>query len=89
MIVQQQQRGKQQADQNDEPRRRGDHADELDDGRFADLQPGDYVVACFFPQGATTMDELLEVSDSGEIMPPKSTWFEPKLADGMVNHVMD
>jgi len=27
--------------------------------------------------------------DAGFIMPPKSTWFEPKLADGMVNHVLD
>ena len=29
------------------------------------------------------------VADAGEIMPPKSTWFEPKLADGMVSHVLD
>ena len=28
-------------------------------------------------------------ADAGGIMPPKSTWFEPKLADGMVNHVLD
>ena len=32
---------------------------------------------------------LMAVADSGEIMPPKSTWFEPKLADGMVSHVLD
>ena len=26
---------------------------------------------------------------AGAVMPPKSTWFEPKLADGMVSHVLD
>lgn len=35
---------------------------------------------------ATTMDDLLSVSDMGEIMPPKSTWFEPKLKDGLFIH---
>ena len=34
----------------------------------------------------TTVDELLMVSDAGEIMPPKSTWFEPKLRDGLLIH---
>jgi uncharacterized protein (DUF1015 family) len=34
----------------------------------------------------TTMDDLLRVSDAGEIMPPKSTWFEPKLRDGLLTH---
>jgi len=32
----------------------------------------------------TTMDDLLTVSDMGEVMPPKSTWFEPKLKDGLL-----
>ncbi len=32
----------------------------------------------------TTMDDLFAVSDIGEIMPPKSTWFEPKLKDGLL-----
>ena len=32
----------------------------------------------------TTMNELLTVADAGDIMPPKSTWFEPKLADGLI-----
>jgi len=31
----------------------------------------------------TTMDDLLTISDMGEVMPPKSTWFEPKLKDGL------
>ncbi len=34
----------------------------------------------------TTMDQLLAVSDAGEIMPPKSTWFEPKLRSGLLVH---
>ena len=34
----------------------------------------------------TTIDDLLRVSDAGEIMPPKSTWFEPKLRDGLLIH---
>ncbi len=37
----------------------------------------------------TQMADLMAVADAGLIMPPKSTWFEPKLADGMVNHVLD
>jgi uncharacterized protein (DUF1015 family) len=32
----------------------------------------------------TSMEQLLNVADRGEVMPPKSTWFEPKLRDGMV-----
>jgi uncharacterized protein (DUF1015 family) len=35
---------------------------------------------------ATTVSDLLRVSDAGEIMPPKSTWFEPKLRDGLLIH---
>jgi uncharacterized protein (DUF1015 family) len=34
----------------------------------------------------TTMEDLLNVSDASEIMPPKSTWFEPKLRDGLLIH---
>ncbi len=37
----------------------------------------------------TTMRALMDVADAGEVMPPKSTWFEPKLADGLVSHVLD
>ena len=42
--------------------------------------------AVAFSMFATTIDELLKVSDAGEIMPPKSTWFEPKLRDGLLSH---
>jgi uncharacterized protein (DUF1015 family) len=37
----------------------------------------------------TRMEDLMAVADAGEVMPPKSTWFEPKLADGLVSHVLD
>ncbi|HKP68701.1 MAG TPA: DUF1015 family protein [Pyrinomonadaceae bacterium] len=36
----------------------------------------------------TSMHDLLAVSDTGEIMPPKSTWFEPKLKDGLFIHLI-
>jgi uncharacterized protein (DUF1015 family) len=37
----------------------------------------------------TQMRDFMAVADAGAIMPPKSTWFEPKLADGVVSHVLD
>jgi uncharacterized protein (DUF1015 family) len=36
----------------------------------------------------TTMDELIGIADAGEIMPPKSTWFEPKLRSGLFIHLL-
>ena len=39
-----------------------------------------------FAMAATELDDLLGVSDADEIMPPKSTWFEPKLRDGLLIH---
>ena len=39
-------------------------------------------------QAATLLDDLLAVSDADEIMPPKSTWFEPKLRDGLLIHTV-
>jgi uncharacterized protein (DUF1015 family) len=36
----------------------------------------------------TSLNELMEISDAGEIMPPKSTWFEPKLRDGLLSHLI-
>jgi uncharacterized protein (DUF1015 family) len=46
-------------------------------------------MAAAFSLQPTAMADLMAVADSGGIMPPKSTWFEPKLADGMVSHVLD
>jgi uncharacterized protein (DUF1015 family) len=42
--------------------------------------------AVAFSMYPVSLDELLSVSDAGEIMPPKSTWFEPKLRDGLLIH---
>ena len=46
-------------------------------------------MAIAFAMYPTQMTQLMSVADAGEVMPPKSTWFEPKLADGMVSHVLD
>jgi uncharacterized protein (DUF1015 family) len=46
-------------------------------------------MAVAFALYPTQMSDLMAVADAGEIMPPKSTWFEPKLSDGMVSHVLD
>jgi uncharacterized protein (DUF1015 family) len=43
----------------------------------------DAVAFAMFP---TSMDELIAIADAGEIMPPKSTWFEPKLRSGLFIH---
>lgn len=51
------------------------------------VNSGEMAVAfSLFP---TSMADLMAVADAGEVMPPKSTWFEPKLADGLVSHVLD
>ena len=46
-------------------------------------------MAIAFAMHPTQMTQLMSVADAGEVMPPKSTWFEPKLADGLVSHVLD
>jgi uncharacterized protein (DUF1015 family) len=51
------------------------------------VDSGDWAVA--FALYPTSMAALMAVADAGEVMPPKSTWFEPKLADGLVSHVLD
>lgn len=35
-----------------------------------------------------TMDQLFDIADSGNVMPPKTTWFEPKLRDGLLTHLI-
>ncbi len=51
------------------------------------VDSGEMAVAfALFP---TSMEALMAVADAGEVMPPKSTWFEPKLADGLVSHLLD
>jgi uncharacterized protein (DUF1015 family) len=50
------------------------------------VNSGEMVVA--FSMFPTTLDDLMAVADADQIMPPKSTWFEPKLADGLLSHVI-
>lgn len=42
--------------------------------------------ACAFAMFPTPITAVMEVADAHKIMPPKSTWFEPKLADGLISH---
>jgi uncharacterized protein (DUF1015 family) len=50
------------------------------------VQSGNMKVAfSLFP---VSMNQLFDIADSGEIMPPKSTWFEPKLRDGLLTHLI-
>jgi uncharacterized protein (DUF1015 family) len=50
------------------------------------VDSGEMAVAfALFP---TSIHDMMDVADAGEVMPPKSTWFEPKLADGLVSHVL-
>ena len=60
----------------------GRGTDELE--RLVDSRQAE-VAFSLFP---VTVDELIEISDAGEIMPPKSTWFEPKLRDGLLSHLI-
>ncbi len=48
------------------------------------VDEGSFAVA--FSMYPTSVDELMKISDKGAIMPPKSTWFEPKLLDALVIH---
>lgn len=50
----------------------------VDSGKFA-------IAFSMYP---LTVDDLMNISDAGEIMPPKSTWFEPKLRDGLLIHLI-
>jgi len=51
------------------------------------VDSGEMAVA--FSLYPTSMNDLMSVADANEVMPPKSTWFEPKLADGLVSHLLD
>ena len=46
-------------------------------------------MAIAFSLYPTPIDALISVADAGLIMPPKSTWFEPKLLDGLLSHIID
>ncbi len=51
------------------------------------VDSGNYQVA--FSLHPTSVEQLMTLADAGEIMPPKSTWFEPKLKSGLVVHALD
>lgn len=51
------------------------------------VDSGDMRVA--FSLYPVSIQQLFEIADSGQIMPPKSTWFEPKLRDGLLSHVIE
>jgi uncharacterized protein (DUF1015 family) len=45
--------------------------------------------AVAFSMYPTTMDDLIDIANAGEVMPPKSTWFEPKLRSGLFVHKLN
>ncbi len=51
------------------------------------VDSGEMAVA--FALHPVSMDQLINIADSGKIMPPKTTWFEPKLRSGLVVHELD
>ena len=51
----------------------------VDSGRFS-------VAFSLYP---VTIEQLMEVADAGLTMPPKSTWFEPKLRSGIFTHLLE
>jgi uncharacterized protein (DUF1015 family) len=53
----------------------------------ARVDSGEHALA--FAMFPTSLNELMDIADAGEIMPPKSTWFEPKLRDGLLVHLLD
>ena len=68
----------------------------MDDETVAQLglKPGDlelerrvdHGMAVAFSMHPTSMADLFSIADAEQVMPPKSTWFEPKLRDGLVVH---
>jgi len=44
--------------------------------------------AVAFSMHPTTVEQLMAIADAGQIMPPKSTWFEPKLRSGLFIHTL-
>ncbi|MEI7901243.1 MAG: DUF1015 family protein [bacterium] len=57
----------------------GELTQRVDSGR-------DAVAFSMFP---TTVGQMMDIADAGQIMPPKSTWFEPKLRSGLLIHTLD
>ena len=45
-------------------------------------------MALAFSLYPVSIEQLFNIADSGNVMPPKSTWFEPKLRDGLLTHII-
>ncbi|MBN2461815.1 MAG: DUF1015 domain-containing protein [Candidatus Cloacimonetes bacterium] len=50
------------------------------------VDQGEAVAFTLYP---TSIEQLMAIADSGKVMPPKSTWFEPKLRSGLIIHLLD
>lgn len=50
------------------------------------VDKGEAVAFSMYP---TTIEQLMAIADAGKVMPPKSTWFEPKLRSGLIVHLLD
>jgi len=50
------------------------------------VNSGDMAIA--FSLYPVSINQLFDIADSGNVMPPKSTWFEPKLRDGLLTHLI-
>ena len=50
------------------------------------VDEGEAVAFSMFP---TSIEQLMAIADADEVMPPKSTWFEPKLRSGIITHLLD
>jgi uncharacterized protein (DUF1015 family) len=50
------------------------------------VNSGKFAVA--FSMYPVSVEDLMRIADAGGIMPPKSTWFEPKLRDGLLSHLI-
>ena len=57
-----------------------------------EIYPGDVVIGdnlVQYDMDTTSIDEIMEIADNGFVMPPKSTWFEPKLRSGLFIHSLE
>ena len=57
------------------------------DALAAKVDDGSNAVA--FSMYPVTVDQMMAIADAGAVMPPKSTWFEPKLRSGLFVHLAD
>ena len=55
--------------------------------KVAGVDNGEMKVA--FAMYPVSMKQIIDIADTGNIMPPKTTWFEPKLRSGLVIHTLD